>query len=278
MGMYAKLMARITESSLMEEGIDVRYCFMMLLAIADPKGYVVGTDVAIARRLNMPKPDFKRCLTELMKPDEDSNSKEHEGRRVILSDCERGYFVVNYVKYRDTRDEEQRREYMRNYMRKQRHTNDVAAVNNGKQRKPKLAKEEGEVEGEENNEAKAKPSRVASPEPSERGLKFADWFKTTLDADIRLGEGWREQWAVSFDEMLRLDNRTAEDVFAVCKWARADDSFWKAQILSPLKLRKRNDDKIQYFDVLAERMKKPAPNNGNSRPPVSPMPCAADHE
>jgi hypothetical protein len=64
MGMYAKLMSRITESSLMEEGIPVRYTFMMLLAIADPKGYVVGTDVAIARRLNMGAKEFKECLSE----------------------------------------------------------------------------------------------------------------------------------------------------------------------------------------------------------------------
>lgn len=148
MGMYAKLMARITESSLMDEDIPVRYTFVMLLAIADPKGYVVGTDVAIARRLNMPVADFLVCLKELMEPDPDSNSKEEDGRRVVVSDCERGYFLVNYVKYRDTRDEEHRREYMRVYMRKKRAEKDVAPVNSGKQRKLRLAKEEGEVEAE----------------------------------------------------------------------------------------------------------------------------------
>ena len=42
MSMYAKLMSRITESSLMDEEIVVRYTFMMMLAIADPQGYVIG--------------------------------------------------------------------------------------------------------------------------------------------------------------------------------------------------------------------------------------------
>lgn len=156
MGMYAKLMSRITESSLMDEEIPVRYCFVMLLAIADPHGYVVGTDVAISRRMNMPVEDFRKCVHQLMQPDPDSNSKEEEGRRVILSDCERGYYLVNYTKYRDTRDEEQRREYMRDYMRKYREGKDVTPVNKRKQRKPQLAKEEAEVDTDTKEEGRNK--------------------------------------------------------------------------------------------------------------------------
>lgn len=155
--MYAKLMSRITESSLMEEDILVRYTFIMLLAIADPQGYVIGTDVAIARRLNLPIPELKSAITELGKPDPDSNSQEMEGRRVIESDCERGYFIVNYRKYRETRDEEQRREYMRDYMRKRRGHKDVAALTPCKHGKLPLAYGEGEEEGEEKEESPKPP-------------------------------------------------------------------------------------------------------------------------
>lgn len=113
----------------MEEDIPVRYTFVMMLAIADPTGLIVGTDVAIARRLNMPVEEFKRCADALSKPDEHSNSKELEGRRVIRSDGERGYQVVNYEKYRDLKTEEERREYMREYMRRYRgKTADVNSV------------------------------------------------------------------------------------------------------------------------------------------------------
>jgi hypothetical protein len=146
--MYAKLMSRITESSLMEEPVAVRYCFMMMLAIADPEGYVIGTDVAIARRMNIPTDEFQEHLSKLMEPDPHSNSSDHEGRRVITSDGERGYYVVNYRKYRDTRDEEQRREYMKEYMRKRRAEKAVAPVNFGKLCKPQLAKAEAEAEAE----------------------------------------------------------------------------------------------------------------------------------
>lgn len=104
----------------METPLEVRYTFVFLLAIADPQGFVIGTDVAIARRLNMPLEEFRRCIHALKLPDPNSNSKEHEGRRVIDSDVERGYEIVNYVTYRDLRNAEERRDYMRDYMQRRR--------------------------------------------------------------------------------------------------------------------------------------------------------------
>jgi len=172
--MYAKLMGRITESSLMEEPVMVRYVFMMMLAIADPRGYVIGTHVAIARRMNVSVAEFEDALRELMEPDPDSNSKEHDGRRVIPSDGERGYFLVNYVKYRDTRDEEQRREYMREYMRKRRESESVNSVNTGK---PALAKEEVEVKEEAELNLAQEPVKPSAPKPADAGVEFAEFWK-----------------------------------------------------------------------------------------------------
>ncbi|MBM3839012.1 MAG: hypothetical protein FJ398_13800 [Verrucomicrobia bacterium] len=97
--MYAKLFSRITESSLMEEDVLTRYVFIMLLAIADPKGYVIGTDVALARRLNIPLAEFKAAIERLMTPDPES--KEEDGRRImrIDDDSRRGYRLVNQNTY-----------------------------------------------------------------------------------------------------------------------------------------------------------------------------------
>ncbi|HWQ93381.1 MAG TPA: hypothetical protein VN673_17050 [Clostridia bacterium] len=114
--MYAKLFSRITESSLMEQPIGTRYVFMALLAIADPKGHIIGTDVALARRVNIPLLDFQEAVQRLMLPDPDSNSAAEGGRRIVLSDCGRGYRLVNYLAYRNARDEDHRREYMRQLM------------------------------------------------------------------------------------------------------------------------------------------------------------------
>lgn len=121
----------------MEEDIPVRYTFMMMLAIADPIGLVVGTDIALARRLNMPLELFTKCVKQLQKPDPNSNSKEKDGRRLLRSDGEHGYQIVNYVKYRDMQDEEAKRLYMRTYMKAYRERK--GPVKNVKKRKPKLA-------------------------------------------------------------------------------------------------------------------------------------------
>ena len=161
--MFAKLFSRITESSLMEESVQVRYTFVMMLAIADPEGYVIGTDVAIARRINVPLGNFEDSISVLMAPDPHSNSKEFEGRRIIISNCERGYHVVNYVNYRDTKDPIERRKYMRDYMQKRRSKNDqLTHVNFGK---PILthATAEAEAEAEEQTTIKEKGNSAKSP-------------------------------------------------------------------------------------------------------------------
>lgn len=151
--MYAKLFSRITSSSLMEEPLNVRYTFMMMLAVADPEGLVIGTDVALARVVNMPLDEFKECVAALMRADPESNSKELEGRRIVASDGERGYRIVNFLKYRAIRNEEERREYMTNYMSAYRKngkdkSRPVNSVNNGKQRLARLAQAEAEAEAE----------------------------------------------------------------------------------------------------------------------------------
>jgi len=145
----------------MEETIETRYTFMMMLAISDATGHVIGTDVAIARRINMPAPLFIRCVKRLQLPDEDSNSKEEEGRRLIPSQGERGYKIVNYQSYRDIRDEDERREYMRTYMQQYRAKKRpaLADVNNSKEQLLLLANAEGEGEEEVDGEEKAKGLR-----------------------------------------------------------------------------------------------------------------------
>lgn len=101
----AKLLARITESSLMEENIATRYVFLMMLAIANESGIVVGTEIAIARRLNMDLVLFQSSIASLTKADANSNSKMHEGRRILATEDPRGFLVVNYRKYQSEKEE-----------------------------------------------------------------------------------------------------------------------------------------------------------------------------
>jgi len=104
----------------MEEKVNTRYVFMMMLALSDRHGEVIGTDVAISRMMNVPKNDFCDALKPLLEPDLDSNSPAEEGRRIILSENGRGYKIVNYLNYRDIKSDDEKREYMRQYMKRRR--------------------------------------------------------------------------------------------------------------------------------------------------------------
>lgn len=156
--MYAKLFSRIAQSSLMEEDIETRYCFMMLLAIADSGGDVIGTDVALARTVNLPLDTFKRCIVALMAPDPDSNSQVHEGRRIMPSESGRGYLLVNYATYRSIKTAEEKKAYMREYMQRRRKLlkdKDVTAVNVCKTALSDVTHAEGEGEADREEEEEA---------------------------------------------------------------------------------------------------------------------------
>lgn len=194
--MFAKLFARITESSLMEEEIPVRYTFVMLLAIADPTGHVIGTDVAIARRLNMPLEEFTRCVERLRQPDPDSNSEEEDGKRLLLSEGERGYLIVNYLAYRNMKDEQDKRVYMKEYMRrirakKQNPDGLLTSVKPVSSRKTLLTGvTQAEAEAEEEVHKSLSPTREGEQNPNhyeqrepvkpENGLRFQEQARVLL--------------------------------------------------------------------------------------------------
>jgi hypothetical protein len=71
---------------------------------------------------------------------------------------------------------------------------------------------------------------------------------------MNLPANWRTRWGKAFDDLVRLDQRDPSEIREVARWARRD-SFWSSHFLSPLKLRDRNRDGVQYFDAFSERMR-----------------------
>jgi len=112
---------------------------MDLLVLADPEGQVDMTFEAIARRTNVPGRIIRQSIGKLCKPDVNSRSTEHEGRRLIPLDDHRdwGWQIVNFKGYRSMNDQVARREYMRLYMQKRR-AKETAAVNSCKPGKQKV--------------------------------------------------------------------------------------------------------------------------------------------
>lgn len=106
---------------------------------------------------------------------------------------------------------------------------------------------------------------MSTKAPTERGAKFAQWFRTLLPETVRLAGSWQAQWARCFDDLRRLDGRDEMEIAMVCRWARgepaargasvsATSAFWKKNFRTPLKLRERNPEKVMYYDVFAELM------------------------
>ena len=212
----------------MEQPIEVRYTFIMLLAIADPTGRVVGTDVAIARRLNMPLDSFVNSVKQLGEPDPDSNSKEEEGRRVIPSDSERGYQLVNYIKYRNLKDEEEKREYMREYMRKRREDEALrktckTVLTDVKNVTQAEAEAEADADAEEDKNTSTPQTPPAKPKKtSDESLEFLKFWEAY---PRKVG---KPNAARAFAKALRT--ATAEDIMSglfthLPAWAESDPQF-----------------------------------------------------
>lgn len=126
--MFAKVFAQIFDSSIAED-YKVRLVFEDMLKLADVDGVVDMTPEAISRRTNVPLEIVKAGIAALEQPDTRSRSSEHEGRRIARLDEHRdwGWVIVNYDKYRQMRDETDRKSYraewMRNKRREQREQN-----------------------------------------------------------------------------------------------------------------------------------------------------------
>lgn len=252
---FTKLFSAITSSSIWNEDDKTRLVWITMLAMADSRGVVHASVGGLAHTARVTREECEHALSVLLSPDPDSRSPEYDGRRV--EKIEGGFLLLNYAKYREARSEDERRIYMKEYMKEYR----KRGVNKRKQSlaevkrsKPQLA--QAEAEAEEDNSSPAE----------EEGERFSLWFKSILPKDCKLGGNWKSSWASVYRDMVKKDGRTKDEIKAVCVWARSD-GFWSSNFLSPLKLRKKNSDGVMYFDVFKAKMETPSkPQNCAPRP------------
>lgn len=81
-------------------------------------GLVEAAGPCIAHEAGMKPEEGLKALERLGAPDEFSRSEDFQGRRLVR--VNHGYLVLNYMHYRETRDEDVKRQYMRDYMAKRR--------------------------------------------------------------------------------------------------------------------------------------------------------------
>jgi hypothetical protein len=109
---FAKVHASISDSSIMDEALHVRWLWVILLTRADENGNVTGTLSALARRANITLEEAEDAMRVLTSPDPNSTSAAEEGRRVVDLG-ENQWFIVNHAYYRDRALYERKKELSR---------------------------------------------------------------------------------------------------------------------------------------------------------------------
>jgi len=112
--MYCKLFASLYQGTLRGRSHEI-LVFTNLLANADAAGFVDKHFRAIAEEVGLSQDEVKAAIQVLESPDLESRSPEASGARLVKMDSHRawGWRIVNYIKYRQIRSEEDRREQNR---------------------------------------------------------------------------------------------------------------------------------------------------------------------
>lgn len=118
------------DSSVWQLSKDARLLWVTMLLKKDRDQVVRAAVPGLAHAARLTLEETCAALEELQRPDRFSQSKEHEGRRILPVDG--GWFVVNGEKYRDYLTPDDRREYnrlkQREYRKRRRETAEAAKV------------------------------------------------------------------------------------------------------------------------------------------------------
>ncbi len=196
--MYGKIFESIYDGSLYGQW-EAIVTMQQLIVLADADGVIDMTPPAIAGKTSIPLEILEKGLKTLSEPDPYSRSHGCDGVRIQLLDEQRpwGWFLVNHEKYQKLRTAEDRRVYMRGYMRKRRKEESVNnSVNSCKQSLAQLANKDKETDKDKDTSttAPAVPAEFAEFKkayPQRSGAQ--PWTKALKAIRARLKEG--SQWA-----------------------------------------------------------------------------------
>ena len=132
--MYGKIFHSIYDGTLAEDWRAL-ITFQQLIVLCDADGIVDMTPASISRRTGIPLEHIEAGIEILVAPDPASRSDKNQGKRILPLNPNRnwGWEIVNHKHYRDLRTAEDRREYMRNYMKEKRSKQKLTKANGSKQ-------------------------------------------------------------------------------------------------------------------------------------------------
>lgn len=117
--MFGKIFDSTFTGSLYGSGPVVFAVWAYVIANTKPPGVVELNPRLLAGAIGCSTEDIKRAIEFLEQPDENSRNPEHEGRRLVHLEAFI-YRVASFQKYRDMRDDEERKRYQREWDRQNR--------------------------------------------------------------------------------------------------------------------------------------------------------------
>jgi hypothetical protein len=146
-----------------------------MLILCDQSGVIDMTPQALSARTSIPLDIIINGIRSLEAPDPHSRTPGEDGRRIVLLDAHRpwGWRIVNYLKYRNLKNMEQKREADRVRIAAKRNakkSGDVATCRSVSQPVADVA--QAEAEAEVSTTAAAQPSLIpAQPDTFETALR-----------------------------------------------------------------------------------------------------------
>jgi hypothetical protein len=220
-GGFTKLFSSIVTSTIWQEDDTTRIVWITLLALADAQGRVEGSVPGLAHIAHVGLPECEHALERLSSPDPYSRTRDFEGRRIEAIDG--GWRILNYTKYRERRDPDNRREQNREAKRRQR---DRDCQPNVSQCQPKSAQAEAEAEATPPVVVVGYPTTV--PDYDDHQGVF-DWI---LSAWNSLAE---KTHRCATDGLRRTARRAYDDLAAhIAAWPRCDERTAREYIVAAI--------------------------------------------
>jgi hypothetical protein len=200
---YTKLFNSILASTIWREDDKTRIVWITLLAMADKNGIADGSIPGLADFARVSVDDCRAALERLKQPDEDSRSKEHDGRRI--AEVDGGWQILNHGKYRAKLNQDERREYLRIKQREYRRKQPSTKVNNVSHKSTVLTQPEAEAKADTKAFSREHAPRYEKSGSTEelRAGRLVDRYGELFQAH-RLGARYRQRPNLDWLEALTL--------------------------------------------------------------------------
>ena len=258
---YTKLFSSITESTIWVADNETRLCWICMLAMADKYGRVWGSIPGLANRTRISVEGCRKAIAAFLAPDEDSRTKDLDGRRIIEIDG--GWQLVNHEKYRAIRDSDERREQVKLAVRRHRE-NKKSTSNHSNQCKPDVSAGNHSAEAEADTDTDTdQPTDTTCP-PVVGATRRPQRRKTQLPHDFDL----TEERADGYRGVMPLGDVAAEwaqfcDYHRAKGSAMADwDAAWRTWSRNAAKFNKGNGNgthQSNHRETAADRVRRANP-------------------